>query len=126
MAASRDTILATIQRYIDLVAHGASSDVVALYADGASVEDPVGSEVRTTRASIAEFYSALDGLEQEARLIHARVAGNEAAFAFELVTTVGDQTYTLAPIDVMTFDDNGKITSMRAFWSGEDMSIADA
>ncbi|MCX6399021.1 MAG: nuclear transport factor 2 family protein [Propionibacteriales bacterium] len=124
MTASRESILETVQRYVDLVATGTSAEVVALYADGATVEDPVGSEVRTTPESIAEFYGALDGLEQEARLIHARVAGNEAAFAFELVTKVGDQRYTLAPVDVMTFDDDGKITSMRAFWSGEDMVIS--
>ena len=124
MGASRETILETIQQYVDLVATGASADVVALYADGATVEDPVGTEVRRTRESIAEFYGALDGLEQSARLLHVRVAGNEAAFAFELVTKAGEQTYTLSPIDVMTFDDAGKITSMRAFWSGEDMVVS--
>ncbi|GAA4819713.1 nuclear transport factor 2 family protein [Nocardioides caeni] len=121
MGASREKILETIQQYVDLVATGTSAEVVALYADGATVEDPVGSEVRTTAASIAEFYGALDGLEQTAKLLHVRIAGNEAAFAFELVTTAGDATYTLAPIDVMTFDDDARITSMRAFWSGEDL-----
>ncbi|WGX97581.1 nuclear transport factor 2 family protein [Nocardioides sp. L-11A] len=124
MGASRETILETIQTYVDLVATGASADVVALYADGATVEDPVGSEVRTTREQIAEFYAALDGLEQTGRLLCARVAGNEAAFSFELVTKAGDQTFTLAPIDVMTFDDEGRITSMRAFWAGEDMVVS--
>lgn len=123
MGASRETILETIQRYVDLVATGACADVVALYADGATVEDPVGTEVRRTREEIAEFYGALDGLEQSARLLHVRVAGNEAAFAFELVTKAGEATYTLSPIDVMTFDDDGRITSMRAFWSGEDMVV---
>ncbi|MBM9458501.1 nuclear transport factor 2 family protein [Nocardioides sp. zg-536] len=121
MAASKQTLLDTIHRYVELVATGSSADVVALYADGATVEDPVGSEVRTTRESIAEFYAALDGLEQEARVLHARVAGNEAAFAFELVTIVGEKKLTLAPVDVMTFDDEGRITSMRAFWSEDDM-----
>lgn len=126
MTASRDAILTTIQRYVDLVASGSSADVVALYADGATVEDPVGSDVRTTREEIAEFYGALDGLEQRGRLLHARVAGNEAAFAFELVTIAGNETYTLAPIDVMTFDDDARITSMRAFWSAEDMVVGTA
>jgi steroid delta-isomerase len=124
VGASREKILETIQQYVDLVATGASADVVALYADGATVEDPVGTDVRTTRESIAEFYGALDGLEQSAKLLHVRVAGNEAAFAFELVTKAGDQTYTLAPIDVMTFDDDGRILSMRAFWSGADMVVS--
>ncbi|WP_370240508.1 nuclear transport factor 2 family protein [Aeromicrobium sp.] len=124
MAADRASILRTIESYVELVATGTSSDVVALYADGATVEDPVGSEVRTTRESIAEFYATLDGLEQRARLLHVRIADDEAAFAFELVTVAGDQTITLAPIDVMTFDDDAKITSMRAFWSAEDMVVA--
>lgn len=124
MGASRETILETIQSYVDLVATGSSTDVIALYADGATVEDPVGTEVRTTREQLAEFYGALDSMEQTSKLLHVRIAGNEAAFAFELVTKAGDQTYTLAPIDVMTFDDDGKITSMRAFWSGEDMVVS--
>ncbi|WP_435770240.1 nuclear transport factor 2 family protein [Nocardioides sp. SYSU DS0651] len=126
MAASRDTILETIQRYVDLVGSGTAAEVLDLYADGATVEDPVGSEVRATRESILEFYAGLEGLEQQSTLLAARVAGNEAAFQFELVTRAGEQTYTLAPIDVMTFDDDGKITSMRAFWAGEDMTVADA
>ncbi|GAA3827348.1 nuclear transport factor 2 family protein [Nocardioides panacisoli] len=124
MPAARDQILATIQKYVDLVAGGTTAEVVALYAEGATVEDPVGTEVRTTRESITEFYSGLEALEQQGTLVSARVAGNEAAFQFELVTKAGDQTYTLAPIDVMTFDDDARITSMRAFWSGEDMVVS--
>lgn len=126
MGASRDTILDTVQRYVDLIGSGTAAEIVDLYAEGATVEDPVGSEVRTTRESILEFYGALEGLEQRSRLVTARVAGDEAVFCFELVTLAGDQTYTLAPIDHMRFDDAGRITAMRAFWSGEDMTIADA
>jgi steroid delta-isomerase len=124
MAASNDQIRATIQRYVDLVASGSADDVVALYADGATVEDPVGSEVRTTREQIHEFYAAIEGLEQSARLLTTRIGGGEAAFHFELATKAGEQTFTLAPIDVMTFDDDGRITSMKAYWSDEDMVVS--
>ncbi len=124
MAADRERILETIQSYVDLVGKGTADEIVALYAEGATVEDPVGSGVRTTRASIHEFYASIEPLEQESRLVSARVADGQAAFLFELVTRVGDQTYTLAPIDVMTFDDDARITSMRAFWSNDDMAIA--
>lgn len=124
MAADRDRILETIQRYVDLVGSGTAEEIVGLYADGATVEDPVGTEVRTTRESIREFYAAIEPLEQESRLLTARVADGQAAFQFELVTRVGEQTYTLAPIDLMTFDDEGRITTMRAFWSNDDMQIS--
>jgi steroid delta-isomerase len=123
MAADRERILETVQRYVDLVGKGTAEQILELYADGATVEDPVGSEVRTTRESIHEFYAAIEPLEQESRLLSARVADGQAAFLFELVTRVGEQTYTLAPIDVMTFDDDGRITTMRAFWSNADMEV---
>ena len=124
MAAEKDRILETIQRYVDLVGKGTADEILALYAEGATVEDPVGSEVRTTRESIHEFYAAIEPLEQESRLVSARVADGQAAFLFELITRVGEQTYTLAPIDVMTFDDDARITSMRAFWSNDDMQVS--
>ncbi len=95
-----------------------------LYAEGATVEDPVGTEVRTTRESIREFYAGLEELEQAGEVLSVRIAGGQAAFLFELRAKAGDQTFTLAPIDVMTFDDDGKITSMRAYWSNADLSVS--
>ena len=124
MAASNERILEVIQSYVDLVAHGTTDQIMALYADGATVEDPVGSEVRTTPEAIREFYSTLEGLDQEGRMLTARVAGGEAAFQFELATKSGDQTFTLSPIDVMTFDDEGRITSMKAYWSDADLVVS--
>ena len=84
----------------------------------------MGSDVRTTRESIREFYATLEGLEQEGRILTARVAAGEAAFQFELATKAGDQTFTLSPIDVMTFDDDGKITSMKAYWADSDLVVS--
>lgn len=120
MTASREAILETVNAYVRLVASGTAEEILALYAEGATVEDPLGSEVRATRESIREFYATLEGLEQSAELKVVRVGGGEAAFWFELVTRADGATYTVAPIDVMTFDDDGLITSMRAFWSDAD------
>ena len=123
MAATREEILATIEKYVAYVGTGTADQILELYAEGATVEDPVGSEVRTSRESIREFYAGLEPLDQVSTLVTARVAGNEAAFQFELVTKADGATYTLSPIDVMTVDDDAKITSMRAFWAGEDMVV---
>lgn len=121
MAPSVEVIRQTVDAYLDAVATGTADQVVALYADGATVEDPVGTDVRTTRESIHEFYAVIENFDQKAQLHTVRIAGNEAAFHFSLITTLGEQTMTIAPIDVMTFDDDGKIVTMRAFWSQEDM-----
>ncbi|NLU82122.1 nuclear transport factor 2 family protein [Rhodococcus sp. HNM0569] len=121
MTVSRDAVRATVEAYVKAVASGTTDDVLALYADGAVVEDPVGSEPRTTRESLREFYAVLEPLEQEGELLTLRIAENTAAFHFRLVTKAGDQRIELSPIDIMEFDDDGKIVSMRAVWSQEDM-----
>ncbi|NLE80694.1 MAG: SnoaL-like domain-containing protein [Rhodococcus sp.] len=121
MAPSADDIRKTVTKYLEAVAKGTVDDVLALFANGAMIEDPVGTDPRTTTASIREFYAVVEPLEQSAELVTLRIAGNEAAFQFSLVTHLGKQSMELSPIDVMTFDDEGKILTMRAFWSQEDM-----
>ena len=123
MAASRERVREVVERYVELVATGPSEDIVALYAEDAVVEDPVGSEPRVGHAAIREFYSTLDGLDRRTRLLAVRIAGVEAAFHFEVATMADGVTYTLAPVDVMAFDDDGRITGMRAYWGEEDMAI---
>ncbi len=124
MAASNEKIREVVEAYVDLVSQGTADQVLALYADDATVEDPVGTDVRRGKDAIREFYAPLESMEQEGRLVTARIAGGQAAFQFELATKAGDQTYTLSPIDVMTFDDDGKITSMKAYWGESDMVVS--
>ena len=123
MAASKERIREVVDAYVQLVATGTAAEIVDLYAEGATVEDPVGSEVLTGREAITAFYSGLEGLEQRTRLLALRIAGGEAAFHFEVQTFAEGLTYTLAPIDVMVFDDDAKVTSMRAYWGDDDMTI---
>jgi steroid delta-isomerase len=121
--ASADDIRSTVSKYLDAVGGGTSADVAALYADNATLEDPVGTEPLVGREAIEKFYSALDAVQNKTELLSIRVAGNSAAFAFRVVTDTGEQTITIEPIDVMTFDDQARITSMRAFWSQDDISF---
>ena len=124
MPASPEKIREVVEQYVVRVATGTTDEIMELFADGATVEDPVGSEVRSTPEAIREFYAPLESLEQSGEVLSVRVAAGEAAFLFELRTQAGDQTYTLAPVDVMTFDDDGRITSMRAYWSDGDLSVS--
>ena len=79
MAASPESIRNTVESYIKAVATGTADDVLALYAEGATVEDPVGTPVRTTRESIHEFYAIIEPFDQEAELVTLRIAANTAA-----------------------------------------------
>ncbi|MFF2084230.1 nuclear transport factor 2 family protein [Nocardia sp. NPDC058176] len=119
--ASADDIRETVRRYVEAVGNGTAADIVALYREDATVEDPVGSEPHVGHAAIRKFYDVIEPLERSSELFTVRVAGDSAAFSFRIVTRFGDNSFTLDPIDVMTFDENGLITSMRAFWSPDDM-----
>lgn len=121
MAPSSDAIRATVENYIRSVAKGTTDDVLALYAPGATVEDPVGTEPRTTEAALREFYGVIEPLAQTGELLTLKIAANNAAFLFRLTTHLGEQNLVMEVIDVMTFDDDAKITSMKAYWSQDDM-----
>lgn len=96
---------------------------MALYAEEAVVEDPVGSQPRAGHAAIHEFYATLQGLDRRTRLLTVRIAGGEAAFHFEVATLADGPTDTLSPVDVMAFDDDGRVTSVRAYWADEDLVV---
>ncbi|KIA62956.1 nuclear transport factor 2 family protein [Nocardia vulneris] len=114
-----------VDRYVKLVGSGPTEAIVELYAPEATVEDPVGAPVRHGHDAIREFYDILAPLDRETELRtdSVRVAGNEVAFQFTIITRVGGQRFTMSPIDYMEFDDSGKIVRMRAFWSQDDMAI---
>jgi steroid Delta-isomerase len=111
----------TVNRYIELVAKGSADDIVELYADDATVEDPVGGEVHIGRQAIRGFYAAVSDVQRECELVTLRVAGHEAAFQFRLTVTAGEHKMVIEPIDVMVFDAQGKVTAMKAYWSAADV-----
>ncbi|MEV4380078.1 nuclear transport factor 2 family protein [Streptosporangium sp. NPDC049644] len=113
-----------VVRYLDAVANGTADDIASCYAEDGTLEDPVGSEPRRGRAAIREFYSALEGARRDTELLTVRIAGDSAAFHFRVRTELGDRTFDIEPIDVMTFDEDQRITGMRAYWSGDDMREA--
>ena len=119
---SVEDLKATVHRYLELVDHGTAEELAALYAEDATLEDPVGSEPKRGRDAIREFYKVIEPIERSARLVSLHVAGDTAVFEFRIVTVFGDTTVDLTPADIMVFDDAGRIASMRAVWSAEDMT----
>src|SRR5436305_10720081 len=96
---------ATVRRYLELIAHGSADDLVGLFADDATVEDPVGGEIRVGRQAIHDFFTTLENLERQTELVTLRVAGREAAFQFAITFDAGDGQMRLEPIDTVTFNE---------------------
>lgn len=114
---------ANVKRYLDTVATGTPADVAALYAEDATLEDPVGGgEIHIGREAIAGFYGATANAEIATELLHIRVGGNEAAFVFAITVTMGDTKLRIEPIEVMHFNADGEITSMKAYWGPENVT----
>ncbi len=117
-----DKIAATVQGYIDGLNGGTAEDIADLYADGATVEDPIGAPVRSTRDELVEFYGIITNLDsREATLKWTKIAGDTAVFEFTLVTGTAGMKFEITPVDIMVFDDEGKIVSMRAVWTQTDL-----
>ncbi len=120
MSFEPDVLQGFVQRYLDTIAGGKSDDVAALYAEDATLEDPVGGgEVHIGRHAIAGFYKMMEGGEIATELLTFRAGGHEAAFMFAI--TVGT-SMRIEPIEVMTFNGDGLITSMKAYWSPQDVT----
>jgi steroid delta-isomerase len=120
---SPEAITQTVTSYLELVAKGATDDILALYSPDATVEDPIGSDVRRGHDAIREFYAGFQDLKKDTELAEIRVGGSEAAFLWHLTLDAGDNRTRITPISVMAFDEDAKITSMRAFWSPSDVKV---
>jgi steroid delta-isomerase len=111
-----ERIRSVFQRYVELVTAGDFEAVAALYAEHATVEDPIGTPIHRGRDAIRAFYEASAGSVSVELEGAVRVVGREAACAMVARPKNADGV-RIETLDTMTFDDAGQITSMRAYWS---------
>lgn len=117
--ALKNTIDATIDAYLAAFTAGDRAAYVGCFAEDAWLEDPVGTPRREGREAIGAFWDDSHALADaiELRPLGLRVViGNEATFTFQVRPNIGGETYALDVIDHMTFDDDGKIATLRAFF----------
>lgn len=117
---------AALQAYIDGFKAGDAEAIIALFAENATIEDPVGGgKVVEGIDAIGEFYrqgvtyvTKMD-LSAPIRASHA----SAAAMAFDFEMNIEGQTIRTSAIDVMEFDDAGKVVRMRAYWGPSDSRV---
>ena len=126
--ADETTIRDTIDRYWKAFSAGDRDGWLSLFTDDATVEDPVGSPLRNGRDEIGAFFDESQGLADSIELRSldiTSVCGDQAAFAMQIRPVIGGTAFVMQAIDVMTFADDGRISSQRAFWQPESMRPAD-
>jgi steroid delta-isomerase len=111
---SREEICARCDAYVAGVAAHNTEAIVALFAPDATQEEPVGSPPRVGRDEIRAFFAASEGVSFTVRRIGPiTVSGSAAAFQIRIDFEGG----TIAPMsstDIVTFGDNGLISSIVA------------
>lgn len=115
---SAANIRATVDAYVDAYARNDKAAFLALWAPDGVLEDPVGTPAHTGHDALGAFW---DGARELADRIELRpeqviVSGDEAAMVFEITAHVGDGGLVMTAVDVMAFADDGRLSSVRAYW----------
>lgn len=114
---SAEQMIAVVHAYIAGFASGDPAAIAALFAEDATVEDPVGTPMKRGKAEILEFYTGSMATGAKLELLgDPRCAADYVAFPFAVKLEWGGRRSTIEVIDTFRIDDAGKITEMRAYW----------
>ncbi len=125
-----ENMKARLVDYIEAFNAADAARVVALFADNASIEDPVGTPLKEGRSEIETFYTYATSVGARLELMAPPRGshGNSASISFRVHITAQDgRPAHIDVTDVMDFDAAGKILRMRAYWGADDYHVlADA
>lgn len=123
--ADADTLRTNVEAYMARFSAEDREGWLDLFADDAWIEDPVGTPQRQGRKEIGDFWDEVhtvpDAIELRPLGI-VTVIGDEGIFTMQARATLGDTVFGIDIIDLMTFDEAGKITTMRAFFDQSTMA----
>jgi steroid delta-isomerase len=114
---------ATLDRYVDRHTAGDIDGILTCFAADATAEDPVGTDAHVGTDALRAFFEGTHALCDRLELEltgPVRVALPWAAVPMRAISHIGADALVVDIIDVMTFDDDGLITEMKAYWSFDD------
>jgi steroid delta-isomerase len=112
------TMIVMVHKYVEAFDKQDMDIIREIYAPDAKVEDPVGTDIHVGIDAVCAFYKG--ALSSGAKLSlsgEPRCSGNAVAFPFQ----VQMPGITIDIIDVFEFNDEGKVNSMKAYWSDGNM-----
>lgn len=120
-----EQLIAAVHAYVAGFAAGDPDAIAALFAENATVEDPVGTEIRRGKAAIRDFYAFSMATGAKLELLgDPRCAADYVAFPFAVLLDWQGQKSRIEVIDTFRIDDSGKITEMRAFFGPANIKSA--
>ena len=124
---SNDEMKAAMRQYVERVNAADLEGILALFADDATVEDPVGSGTHCGRDGIRAFYAMAIANGAKLAIVGPQrgSAGDAAAMVLDVdVTPPGAPKMRVGVIEIMRLNDAGKVVEMRAYWGNEDMTLS--
>lgn len=110
--------IAMVHKYVEAFEKQDMDIIRQIYAEDATVEDPVGTDLHVGIDAVCAFYEgALSAGAKLALTGDPRCSGNAVAFPFQ----VRMPGIAIDVIDVFEFNEAGKVNSMKAYWSGDNM-----
>ena len=112
------TKIAAVHKYVEAFDKQDMDIIREIYSRDARVEDPVGTDAHVGIEAVCAFYE--NALKSGAKLSltgDPRCSGNAVAFPFQVLMP----GMAIDIIDVFEFNDEGKVNSMKAYWSGDNM-----
>lgn len=111
-----DRVRETVDRHLAALAAADADALAELYAEDGFFEDPAGGRRHTGRDEVRQHFAAAIEGPRDVTLLSLAVVGREAAMLFRAVSADGSATEVF---DVMSFDDDARITATRAYWPAE-------
>lgn len=111
-----------VDAYVKAFADADIAQVMAIYAEDATVEDPVGTPIIAGHAAIRAFYEG--ALKTGAKLTlegPVRTPTDLAVFPFSVHLDFAGGKKRIDVVDHFRFNADGKVVEMRAFWGPADM-----
>ena len=116
--ATADQIREVLERYTAAVSAGDGETAVSFFAPGATAHDPVDGPDLDAEG-LAKLIAASAGVIRGVRMTGpVRISADcrHAAAPIEADVDFGEGPQIMSVIDVMTFDDDARITSMAAYY----------
>ena len=122
MPVSTEDKVKAVETYINSFSKPDVDAIVGLYADNATIEDPVGTPLKEGIDAVREFYTGAVGNGSQLELTGTpRCAGDYVAFPFKAKINMNGTASHIEIIDTFRFNDNGKVIEMKAYWGPENL-----
>ena len=122
---SPDQLRTRIAEYVNAVNSRDANAIAAQFTEDAHHHDPVSNPPNIGRDAIVTFFengiAASDAWTFTAKTV--RTCADNVAIDFEIAVVTGGATMTIAGIEIFEADEDGRFTSVRAYWDDADLSF---